>query len=162
MSERGRPPSAPARRSSAYDDAVRYLGPRPRSTLEIRRHLMKRRHDEKEIELALARLREQGYVDDRAFARYWLEQRASFRPKGDVALRSELAAKGIDAAIVEEVLAGDESPGESAAARSALAPRLPRWRELDVRERKARAQAFLRRRGFSFDTIEEVLAGLEE
>ena len=146
---------------SAYDDAVRYLGPRQRSVLELRRHLTKKRHDEKEIAAAIERLRAQGYVDDRAFARYWLEQRAKFRPKGDFALKSELRAKGIDMGIVDEVLAEGERD-ETAVARKALAPRLARWGSLDVRERKAKAQAFLRQRGFSFDTIEEVLASLGE
>ena len=157
----GRSRSAPARTSSAYDDAVRYLGPRQRSVLELRRHLTKKRHDEKEIAVAIERLREQGYVDDRAFARYWLQQRAEHRPKGEFALRSELRSKGIDASIVDEVLEEGERD-EAVAARRALAVRLARWTALDARERKLRAQAFLRQRGFSFDTIEEVLASLEQ
>ncbi len=147
-------PSGPA-----YDAAVRYLGPRPRSVLEVRRHLSKKRYDEREAADAIRRLREQGYLDDAAFARFWLEQRARFRPKGEVALRSELRAKGVDAATVDAVLAESAGEGgEAEAALRALEPRVARWRALDDRERKAKAQAFLRRRGFSFDVIEEVLA----
>ena len=153
--------SASARTSSAYDDAVRYLGPRQRSILELRRHLTKKHHDEKEIAVAIERLREQGYVDDQAFARYWLEQRAKFRPKGEFALKSELRAKGVDTRVIDEVL-GRAERDESAVARAALEPRLRRWMALDVRQRRAKAQAFLRQRGFSFDTIEEVLASLGE
>ena len=153
--------SEPLPTSSAYDDAVRYLGPRQRSVLELRRHLTKKRHDEKEIAAAIERLRDQGYVDDEAFARYWLEQRAQFRPKGTFALKSELRAKGIDARIVDEVVGAGERD-ETAIARAALAPRLGRWSALDERERKTKVQAFLRQRGFSFDTIDEVLASLGE
>ncbi len=164
MSARDRSPSRPARtRASqpAFDAAVRYLGPRPRSILEVRRHLTKKRYDEKEIAATLARLRELGYVDDAALARYWLEQRRRFRPKGEYALKSELRAKGVDAAVVDDVLA-EEGRGEADAAWSALEPKLPRWRALHEEQRKAKAQAFLRQRGFSFDAIEEVLARLAE
>lgn len=170
MSARDRSPSGPARTRTngsrpagegAFEAAVRYLGPRPRSVLEVRRHLTKKRYDEKEIAAALERLRELGYVDDAAFARYWLEQRRRFRPKGEYALRSELRAKGVDAAIVDRVLGETpEGGGEADRARAALEPRLSRWSALTPRERRMKAQAFLRQRGFSFDTIEEVLARL--
>ncbi len=147
--------------ASAYDAAVRYLASRPRSILEMRRHLIKKRYDEREAGDALRRLREQGYLDDAAFARYWLEQRARFRPKGTFALRSELRAKGIDAAIVDALLSeAGEGTAEPEAALRALEPRLARWRSLSADDRRAKAQAFLRQRGFSYDAIEEVLARL--
>jgi regulatory protein len=162
---RSRSASARTRASSgvepAFDAAVRYLGARPRSVLEVRRHLTKKRYDEKQIAAALARLREMKYVDDAAFARYWLEQRRRFRPKGADALRSELRAKGVDAAIVDEVLAEPaEGSAENEAAIAALGPKLARWSGLPLAERKSKAQALLRQRGFSFETIEEVLARL--
>ena len=149
-----------AGREPAVDAAARYLAPRPRSILEVRRHLTKKRYDEKDVAAALARLRDLGHVDDAAFARYWLEQRRQFRPKGEHALRSELRAKGVDAAIVEAVLDEAEEGSEADAAWSALERKLARWRALSADERKAKAQAFLRQRGFSFDTIDEVLARL--
>lgn len=162
MSARDRSRSAPARtRTSegAFEAGVRYLGPRPRSILELRRHLTKKGYDEKAVAVALDRLRELGYADDATFARYWLEQRRRFRPKGDLALRSELRAKGIDSALVDEVLAAERG-SESAAAQAALATRLPRWDALPPAERKAKAHAFLLQRGFSYETVEEVLARL--
>jgi regulatory protein len=162
--DRSRSASARTKPSSGgdpFDAAVRYLGARPRSILEVRRHLTKKRYDEKQVAGALTRLRDLGYIDDAAFARYWLEQRRRFRPKGEYALRSELRAKGVDAAIVDEVLTeSGEGNTEGEAAVAALAPKLARWRDLDPAQRKAKAQAFLRQRGFSFDTIEEVLARL--
>lgn len=163
MSARDRSRSAPARTKAsegAFEAGVRYLGPRPRSILELRRHLTKKGYDERAVAAALARLRELGYADDAAFARYWLEQRRRFRPKGEYALRSELRAKGIDAAVVDEVLGEGEPRSEPAAARAALGPRLARWSALSADERRAKAQAFLRQRGFSYETVEEVLARL--
>lgn len=166
MRGRGRSPSAPPREQkkpseSAYDAAVRYLGPRPRSVLEVRRHLAKKRYDEREVAEAIGRLRDQGYVDDAAFARYWLEQRDRYRPKGPYALRSELRAKGVTRDVIDSALADTaEGRNEAVSALAALQPRLARWRELSERERKAKAQSFLAQRGFSFEAIEEVLARL--
>lgn len=140
---------------------MRYLAPRPRSVAEVRRHLLKKRYMPDEVDAAIRRLSEHGYLDDIAFVRYWLEQRARFRPKGPFALRAELRAKGVEASLIDSVLSeGSEDADEAAAARAALEPRLARWRALAPDERKAKAQAFLRQRGFSFDAIAEVLAGL--
>jgi regulatory protein len=163
---RGRSPSAPRRErkkpnESAYDTAVRYLGPRPRSVLEVRRHLAKKRYDEHEVAEAIGRLRDRGYVDDSAFARYWLEQRDRYRPKGPYALRSELRAKGVTGDVIDSALAhATAGRDEADSALAAIQPRLARWRELSERERKAKAQAFLAQRGFSFEVIEDVLARL--
>jgi regulatory protein len=162
----GRSRSAPPRagtkpRDSAYDAAARYLASRPRSVLEVRRHLIKRRYDEREVTGALDRLRAAGYLDDAAFARYWLDQRARFKPKGVLGLRSELRAKGVSPSVIGAVLTeAAEDRSEADTATEALSSRLARWRNLPDDERKARAQAFLRQRGFRFDVIEEVLERL--
>jgi regulatory protein len=156
-----RPRAATRPKESAYDAAARYLATRPRSILEVRRHLTKKRYDERDVAAAVSRLQDAGHLDDRAFARYWLEQRARFRPKGPLGLRSELRAKGVSAAIVGAVL-GDEGSGysEGDAVAAALSSRAARWRGLPEQERKAKAQAFLRQRGFSFDAIDEALERL--
>lgn len=147
--------------SAAYEAAVRYLAPRPRAVVEVRRHLLKKRYAAAEVDAAIRRTRDEGYLDDAAFARYWLEQRARFRPKGPLALRAELRAKGLEAAVIDAALSEADGTDEIQAARAALAPRLARWRDLDRAERKAKAQALLRQRGFSFDAIEEVLTSLD-
>ena len=55
--------------------AVRFLGYRPRSEAEIRQRLQRRGFDSDCTEKALARLKEQGLVDDTAFARFWKDNR---------------------------------------------------------------------------------------
>ncbi len=79
----------------AYDRAVQFLAYRPRSAAEIQRNLAEKDVDEAVIGAVLARLEAQGYVDDLAFARYWLSNRQEFHPEGARALRFELREKGI-------------------------------------------------------------------
>ncbi len=40
-------------------------------------------------------LSEMHYVDDEAFAEFWVDQRETFRPRSRLALRQELAQKGL-------------------------------------------------------------------
>ncbi|MBU6423227.1 MAG: RecX family transcriptional regulator, partial [Chloroflexi bacterium] len=75
-----------APKGDAYDVAVRYLAPRPRSVAEIARHLRSKRFDDAAIEKAIDTLRAQRYLDDEAFARYWVEQRDEHRPRGERAI----------------------------------------------------------------------------
>ena len=151
---RGAAPPDPA---EAYDVAVRHLGNRPRSIAEIHRHLRSKRFDDAAIDSTIDKLRAQRYVDDEAFARYWVEQRERFRPRGDRGLRSELLQKGVSRDVVEVVL-GERAPdAEVEQARRSLSRPLARWATLPVEERKRKIHAHLAARGFGYDTIEEVI-----
>lgn len=142
----------------AYDAAVRYLAPRPRSVAEIRRHLRSKRFDDAAIDKAIDDLRAQRYIDDEAFARYWVEQRDRFRPKGERAITSELLHKGVAREVIEVVLGEREPDSEVRRAREAIRRPITRWLTLSQAERKRKLHAYLVQRGFSYDIIEEVLA----
>jgi regulatory protein len=143
--------------SSPYEAAVLYLGNRPRSVAEIRRHLRGKRYDDEAIDGAIDKLRAQRYVDDLDFAKYWVEQRSRFRPKGDRALVSELSSKGVSRETIDTALGETPAESEAARARRAIARSLARWQALDPPERKRKVHAFLVTRGFSYDVIEEVI-----
>ncbi len=141
----------------AYDAAVRYLAARPRTVAEIHRHLRGKRFDDDAVDRAIEKLRAQRYVDDEAFARWWLEQRARFRPRGGRGLRSELMQKGIARDVIELVL-GERAPeADLEQARRALSRPLTRWATLEPPERKRKIHAYLAQRGFDYDTIEDVI-----
>ena len=143
---------------SPYEAAVQFLANRPRSVAEIRRHLRGKRYDDEAVDGAIDKLRAQRYVDDLDFAKYWVEQRSRFRPKGDRALVSELTSKGVSRETIDAALG--EMPAESEAdrARRAIARQLRRWESLDAPERKRKIHAFLAQRGFGYDVIDEVIA----
>jgi regulatory protein len=142
---------------SAYDTAVRYLAARPRTVAEIHRHLRGKRFDDEAVDHAIEKLRERRYVDDEAFARWWLEQRERFRPRGGRGLRSELMQKGVARDVIEVVLAERAPDADVEQARRALARPLTRWATLAPPERKRKIHAYLAQRGFGYDTIEDVI-----
>lgn len=149
--------STPPDPGDAYDVAVRYLAMRPRSVAEIHRHLRGKRFDDDAIAKAVDKLRAQRYVDDDAFARFWLEQRERFRPRGDRGLRSELLGKGIARDVVDVVL-GERAPdADVEQAKHALSRPMTRWATLAPAERKRKIHAYLAARGFDYGTIEEVI-----
>jgi regulatory protein len=142
-----------------YDVAVRYLGGRPHSVAEIARHLRSKRFDPVAIDAAIDKLRAQRYVDDEAFARYWVEQRERFKPRGDRALKSELLGKGVSRDVVDVVL-GERAPdADVELAKRALSRPMTRWATLSPPERKRKIHTYLAARGFDYATIEEVTRG---
>src|SRR5579864_4376054 len=80
----------------AVDRALNYLSFRPRSREEVRRYLRRKETSPEIIEAALARLDRLDFVNDRAFAGFWIESREHFSPRGSRALKNELRMKGVD------------------------------------------------------------------
>jgi regulatory protein len=144
--------------ASPYEAAVQFLGNRPRSVAEIRRHLRGKHYDDEAVDGAIDKLRAQRYVDDLDFAKYWVEQRSRFRPKGDRALVSELSSKGVARETIDAALGDMPAESESDRARRAIARQLRRWESLEPPERKRKIHAFLAQRGFGYDVIDEVIA----
>ena len=139
--------------------ALDLLSYRPRSEAEIRERLAER-YDPETAGEVLERLRRSGLVDDREFARYWVQNRLEHNPRGAVALRQELYQKGVDESAIEEALA--EYDEEEAAARAAeTARRKLRGLPPDVFRR--RLTDYLLRRGFSYGVVRAVVQqALEE
>jgi regulatory protein len=132
---------------TAYEKALRFLEPRPRSAAEVKQHLAKKKIATDVIELVVARLTQAGLLDDAAFAKYWIENREQFKPRAPRALRFELKRKGVsNADIVEAVGEIDE---RASAYRAGLA-RAQRWRSLERRVFLDKVIAFLVRRGFAY------------
>jgi len=140
----------------AHEAALRYLDYRPRSVDEIRRHLKGKSVEPDVIDEIVERLAQAGLLDDRAFARYWLENRNDFRPRGERALRMELRQKGVPDDIIDEVLA--EGLSEDKAAYQAALTQARKIRTTDPREFRRKLEAHLVRRGFSYDSAREATA----
>jgi regulatory protein len=148
--------------------AARFLEARARSITEVRRRLTRAGYRSELVEGAIERMTELGMLDDAAFARAWVESRDRARPRGERALRQELSLKGIDRAVLDDVLAerrSDRSPeagdADEAAAERLLARNARALdRIADPRARRQRAYALLARNGFDPATCSSVSAAL--
>lgn len=144
--------------------AAVFLGVRSRSVTETRQRLRYLGYPEKLVEGVLERLIEMEYLDDAAFARVWVESRDRARPRGEMALKRELALKGIARPIVDAVLAeradraGSGDPNRDAAGELLARRRAALEREADPARRRQKAYALLARNGFDPETCREVSA----
>ncbi len=142
----------------AYQKAVGHLAGRPHSHSEIERFLTGKRFAQPAIAAVLERLEQEGLVDDAEFAHFWAENRTTFRPRSARAIRYELRQKGV---ANEEIDAALTEVDDETAAWAAIQPKLNLWRNLPPEELNKKAQGFLGRRGFSFETIRATLRRIE-
>ncbi|MBI1282428.1 MAG: RecX family transcriptional regulator [Anaerolineaceae bacterium] len=143
----------------AVNTAAHFLSYRPRSEQEIRRNLKEKDTPAEVIDAAIEKMSAMGYLDDAAFARYWVDNRSQFKPLSHRALRQELRQKGLADAVINEAL-GELS--ESDLAYKAAETQVRKLRNRTVKEFKTKINAFLQRRGFSYSTTQDVVRRLIE
>ena len=134
----------------AFDRAVRFLSYRPRSRVEIERYLRRKGSGDAVLSDVMDRLEQAGYLDDEAFARFWVDNRQRFRPRGKRALGYELRQKGVSSQTIATALDGLD---EEKAAWQAIEGRLSRWNDLTPEQLRRKVTAFLQRRGFDYEVI---------
>ncbi len=152
-------------RLKVKDAALRLLSLRARSRWELADRLRRRGFEPRAIERVLGDLEAVGLVDDREFAFLWADERVRLRPVGPRRLRAELLAKRVPDEIVSEVVRQTyEEHRQEELARAALKRRGGKGCA-SARER-ARAHAFLLRRGFDRETatraVEEFCKELDD
>jgi regulatory protein len=130
--------------------AAHYLSYRPRSEAELRERLGQRGFDGDNIKAALKQLKQQGLVDDVAFAQFWRDNRESFSPRSRWLTRLELKKKGVAEDIIDQV--GDTVDDDDSAYRAA-ASKLRSLNRTDYRSFRRRLGEYLKRRGFSYGVI---------
>ena len=141
----------------ALQRALRFLGYRPRSEAELRSFLVQRGHSAAITERTLEKLCSLNYLNDETFARNWAHSRAEARGYGPNRIEQELRTKGIDQALIRQVVHETfDQVDESARARSLLERRF-KCKQFDDPRMLRRAAGFLQRRGYSRKVIFDLL-----
>src|SRR5262245_57066721 len=143
----------------AFQAALHFLEARPRSVAEVRERLIRKAYAPEAIDTALARLAQLELIDDAAFARFWVENRQTSRPRGISALRDELRRKGIAADVAAHILSDDELTGDEPEHALTLA-RAALHKYTNTADRPTflrRMGGYLQRRGFSFEVIRPIV-----
>ncbi|MFC1993300.1 regulatory protein RecX [Chloroflexota bacterium] len=134
--------------------ALHYLDYRPRSESELRERLQRRGFDGDSIEATITKLKEQGLVDDIAFAEFWKDNRDSFSPRSQWLTRLELRQKGVAGDIIDQIV--DTIDNNDSAYRAALS----KARSLslsDYQSFRQRLGGYLKRRGFGYEAINHAI-----
>jgi regulatory protein len=136
--------------ATAFSQALNYLTARSRTVQETSKYLLRKGCSPQETQEAILRLLELDLLNDKKTASQWVEYTMRCKPRGKDRLNRELRARGVDRAIIEEVLLVLDDDTEYELALELLASRhVSEW----PREKLFR---FLRYRGFSFPVIERI------
>ena len=146
--------------------ALRYATYKSRTAHEVRQKMMEKEFTAEEAEFAARFLEEFGYVNDRLYARAFIQESLRLKPAGERRLRQELLRRGISKHDADDALA-EAFPPETGkdtaleAASRAAQKKLPALDRKTPEERERALVAYLQRQGFSWEIIrracEEIL-----
>jgi regulatory protein len=139
----------------AFQSALRLISFRERSAAEVRRKLAEKGFSEPVVDHTLERLREDNLLDDARFAQAWVENRATFRPRGHRVLALELRQKGVAEEEINQALS--EAAGEDTLAYQAAAKVVRRYAGLEREDFRNKLYAYLARRGFNYEAIKQTV-----
>ncbi len=138
----------------AFQKALRFLENRPRAEAEVRRRLREHKIPDEVIDPVIERLRRGGLIDDARFAKEWVENRSTFRPRGRRALAMEMRQRGLPGETIQEAITDVD---EDALALQAARKQARKLQDLEWLDFRRKLSSFLARRGFSYATIAPVV-----
>ena len=152
--------AAEAAHLAIYDRALNMLAFRARSANELSRSLIRKGAERADVDRAIVRLREQGFLDDAAFAQAFTRAKVLGANKSRRRVQQELGRKGVARDVSEAAISAvfeaegiDQRELVEAAARK-KARSLTR---LDPAVRRRRLYGFLARRGYDADDIRRAM-----
>ena len=138
----------------AYIDALKMLGRRELSEVQVRQRLARKEHVEAAIDEAVARLIEERAIDDHRVAEAIARNETSIRKRGRIRVRQKIQSAGISAATakkaLEEVFGALDS---DALLEAALAKRLRGSSGIRDEREFNRLYRYLAGQGFEHDRI---------
>jgi regulatory protein len=150
-----------ASESQLYTSALRALMRRAHSIHEMTEYLERRADDKEAVSPVIARLREQGYLDDARFALEYTRQHAQSRRQGRFRIARELRGRGVPDRHIEAALDSVfAETDEAASVRARLRRQLSHVRGALGERKIASLYRSLLRAGFSSDVIRAELRGV--
>lgn len=141
-----------------YPLAIRYLTIRPRSEHELRMYFAKKKVSSEIAEKIIDKLKQQKFLDDKAFTTWWIDQRIRVKQASMRIIQLELKQKGIKKEMIEEVLKEkDTKKVERESIEKLLEKKMRRYATLPKKEAYKKLGQFLQRRGFGYAEIKSQL-----
>jgi len=143
-------------RLHSYDRALNMLALRARSSSELARSLVRKGEEKAHVDWAIARLLEQGLLDDAAFARALTRSRVVGGKRSRRRVEQELARKGVARSVAGEAISDvfeEEAVDQRAIVEEAARKKLRSLAGLEPAVQRRRLYGFLARRGYDLDDI---------
>lgn len=140
-------------KAQAY--ALMLLGYRERSLREIKIRMRQKGYEEKLVEKVVKYLKDRNLINDKRFTQLWAESRIK-KGYGRWRIQSELEQKGVNGEIADEILKDLYSGIDEVQVALDLVEK-KRWVSKEPPRLTERVSNLLRRRGFSFEVISNVV-----
>jgi regulatory protein len=144
-----------------YDVALRALMRRAHSVHEMKQKLERRSNNKLLVQVVMARLKENGQIDDARYAKQFARQRTEGRKQGKFRVARDLRARGVPDRHIEAAL--DEAAKETdegAMVRQRIERKLRSYRGEIDEKKMASIYSSLLRAGFSADIVRRELRSL--
>jgi regulatory protein len=138
--------------------ALRALGRKERSTAELTRWLTERGVSEEDVGATVDHLVEVGELDDARFARRYAEDKRVLAGWGAERIRESLIARRVEPEHIEAAMVADKGPDQVERATGLLARRAS---PVDSERGRARALAYLTRKGYTYEVAHEAIRAYE-
>lgn len=132
--------------------ALEWLYLRPRSSRELADYLRRKKVEPADINQWVQQFQKSGIQNDSNFARWWVGQRRSKQRSANY-IRQELRSKGVDNAIIADVLSENETSDKQALGQLIIKKR----RNVKYQDDKKLTE-YLLRQGYSYSDIVDALA----
>lgn len=142
----------------SLDKLLRFATVRPRATKEVVDYFKRKKIHESLWQDLTDKLLHFELLDDAKFAKWWVEQRQTFKPKPKRILVQELKIKGIKEDVIEEIFM-EETVDEEKMAKDLLEKKAYKWSKFDSKIAKQKKIQYLSGKGFSWEIIEKTLSG---
>lgn len=150
--------------------ALKLISSRPRSEKEIRDYLFRKLESGKFdiarefwdeiIDGIISDLKSIDLLNDAEYAKWHIENRMRFKPRGRNLLKIELRSKGIDGETISEVLENGQID-ETELAKKLVEKKVGSLKRFDEKKRQEKMIAFLQRKGFGWDVIKKIIYELD-
>jgi regulatory protein len=144
-----------------YDVALRALMRRAHSVHEMKQKLERRSNNKLLVQVVMARLKENGQIDDARYAKQFARQRTEGRKQGKFRVARDLRARGVPDRHIEAAL--DEAAKETdegAMVRQRIERKLRAYRGEIDEKKMASIYGSLLRAGFSSDVVRRELKAM--
>jgi regulatory protein len=148
-----------------YDRALNMLALRSRASAELTRSLVRKGEAREHVDRAIARLQEQGLLDDATFAQSFTRARVLGANQSRRRVQQDLSRKGVARDVSEAAIATvfeEEGVDQRELVEAAARKKLRSLTKLEPVVRRRRLYGFLARRGYDPDDIRRAMATVGE
>jgi|SRR3990172_740043 len=141
-----------------FDKVIKFATLRPRSIKEIEDYFNRKKIVKGVRKQLFNKLKILGLVDDKEFARWWVDQRLTFRQIGERKLRGELRLKGVAEDTINTIFEEKDVKNEQKIlALRLMSKKMKQYSGLSAEKTRKRAYNMLLSRGFDWDVTKEVI-----